>query len=121
MGREADLDVYDGQAWVAIQLDKAARYWEYVQAMVKAGKLALTPYLSQQLARFARKSASGLYTALPLDEWGIGPLRVQGGAYSVAAADAVARMEASGVALKQSVWDALDAAAAAEAKERSYR
>ena len=76
VGVEADLEVVQGAAWIAIQLDKAARYRELVRQLIEQGALALAP---GAMPRLATKSAAGMFDRLPLVEWGIQPLRVAGG------------------------------------------
>lgn len=106
VGFEADLEVVQGAAWIAIQLDKASRYRELVRRLIEQGLLALAP---GALTRPATKSASGLFESLPLGEWAVAPLRVPGGTYSVSASDVARRFEAAHTPLSQSTWALLDA------------
>jgi len=115
VGVEADLEVVQGAAWIAIQLDKAARYQELVRQLIEQGALALAP---GAMPRLATKSAAGMFDRLPLVEWGIQPLRVPGGTYAVDASEVARRFEEVGTRLPQSTWAALDAWTQAERNDR---
>jgi len=116
VGTEADLDVGLGQAWVAVELAKASRYKEWIRKLIAQGLLALGP---GALPLLATKSAAGLYTSLPVVEWGIGPLHVPGGGYAVSSADIVRRFEQVGAHLPPETWQWLDAQAAQEAERNA--
>jgi len=106
VGTETDLEVGADAAWVALQLQKSSRYWEWITKLIGDGALALAP---GALPRLATKSASGQYDRLPLVEWGIGPLRVPGVGYAVSASDVARRFEAAHTPLSGATWAFLDA------------
>lgn len=78
-GKETSLkiDEEDG-LWVAAQLAKAAKYREYIEAMVKAGRLS---FGIGTMAKLATKSLSGSFTRLPIVNWELQPLVQAGKGY----------------------------------------
>ncbi len=116
VGIEADLEVGTDAAWVALQLEKSSKYWAWITQLIGEGEIALTP---GALPRLATKSASGIYSRLPLVEWGLAPLRVPGLGYAVSAADVAQRFEEARTPLPEATWAFLDAQITQETEARS--
>jgi len=101
VGWESDFELDAGErAWVAIQLDKSARYHELIQRMAGAGQMALRPGPPGGYSA----SASGLYAPT---SWALL------GVYHAQAMQLLEQHRA--VHLAAALWSRLDAAGSASA------
>ena len=113
VGLEVEVDSMTDGLWLAAQLDKASRYREFVEQLLKAGSLSLAALTMPRLA----SKTYGLVEQ-PLVGWDLVPLRVPGGTYAVDASEVARRFEEGGTRLPQSTWAALDAWVQAERNDR---
>jgi len=113
VGLEVEVDSMTDGLWMAAQLDKANRYREFVEQLLKAGSLSLAALTMPQLA----SKTYGLVEQ-PLVGWDLVPLRVPGGTYAVDASEVARHFEAVGTPLPTSTWAALAARASHERNER---
>ncbi len=113
VGLEVEVDALTDGLWLAAQLDKANRYREFVEQLLKAGSLSLAALTMPRLA----SKAYGLVEQ-PLVGWDLVPLRAAGGTYAVSAAEVARRFEEAGSPLPSTTQAALDAWAQAERNEK---
>ncbi|MDP8905433.1 MAG: hypothetical protein M3N29_08995 [Chloroflexota bacterium] len=113
VGAEVEVDAAGDGLWVAAQLDKASRYREFVEQLVKNGHLSLR---SLTMPRLSTKTY-GLIEQ-PLVGWDLVPLREAGISYAVSAVDVARHFEEAGTYLAPSVRTALVAQIINEATRR---
>ncbi len=104
VGLEVEVDPMADGLWMAAQLDKSSRYREFVEQLLRAGRLSLAALTMPQIA----SKAYGIVEQ-PLVGWDLVPLVQAGGTYAVAAADIARRFEQIGTPLPQATWAFLDA------------
>ena len=109
VGLEVEVDSMTDGLWLAAQLDKASRYREFVEQLLKAGGLSLAALTMPRLA----SKAYGIVEQ-PLVGWDLVPLRAAGATYAVDASEVARHFEEAGTPLPSTTWAALDAWTQAE-------